>query len=186
MFELITFEEEVRVPPEFLGKDRNKAIQEALSKKYENRIINNESIVLRVNEVVDSEGGLIKEDDPGVYYTTKAKMLVYTPKLHEVVQGEVVDITDFGVFVRFGPLDGLCHISQVIDDYLTFDKKSLTLRTKETNKTLKIGDVVRARITGISLEKRDVNKIILTMRQPGLGALEWIYEDNKDNKSNDN
>ena len=38
-------------------------------------------------------------------------------------EGEVVEITDFGVFVRIGPTDALLHLSQITDDYLKSDVK---------------------------------------------------------------
>jgi len=51
------------------------------------------------------------------------KHLTFYPKLQEIVQGEIVDITDFGAFVRIGPTDALLHLSQVMDDYLKSDVK---------------------------------------------------------------
>jgi DNA-directed RNA polymerase subunit E' len=47
---------------------------------------------------------------------------------------------------------------------------------KESKKTLENGDKVRARIVTISLKKAKENKIGLTMRQPGLGKLDWINQ----------
>ena len=53
---------------------------------------------------------------------------------------------------------------------------------KESNRVLKEGDKVRARIVTIS-KKKDGTKIGLTLRQPGLGKLEWIQEDLKKEES---
>ena len=106
--------------------------------------------------------------------------MLFVPKIHEIVEGQVIDITDFGVFVRFGPIDGMCHISQVINDYVSRDPKANVIVAKKSGKVLKIGDMVRARITAISLEKREVNKITITMRQDGLGSLDWIAADKKE------
>jgi DNA-directed RNA polymerase subunit E' len=171
------FEDTIRVPPENMKEDVKEAVKKSLEELYENKIMEDLGVILAITNVVEVGEGNLEVEDPGVYYPIKFEALVYHPKLHEVVEGEVVDITDFGVFVRFGPIDGLCHISQIINDYINYDKKSGILSGKESKKTLKIGDKVRGRIIGISLEKKEVNKINLTMRQPGLGSLDWLEQE---------
>lgn len=180
MYKIITFEDSVRVPPEYIGEmDEAEAISKALSDKYENKILRDIGVILAVTDVSEIGEGEMRVEDPAVHYPAKFAALVWMPRVHEVVEGTVVDITDFGVFVRFGPIDGLCHISQVINDYVSHDRKSGMLVAKQSRKTLRVGDVVRARVTGVSLEKKEVNKITLTMRQPGLGALEWLEEEKR-------
>jgi DNA-directed RNA polymerase subunit E' len=183
MFKTIEFNDKVRVNPEYLTDNKKDSITKSLEKKYENKIMKNVGVIMSILDISDIGDSEIRVADPGVYYHANFKAMVYTPTLHEIIEGEVVDITNFGVFVRFGPIDGLCHISQVMDDYITFDEKSKILSAKDTNKKLKIGDMVRARIIAISLDKKEVNKINLTMRQPGLGSITWI-EDEKKEKNN--
>jgi len=43
-------------------------------------------------------------------------------ELHEIVEGEVIEITNLVLF-RIGPIDGLVHVSQVTDDYINYDAK---------------------------------------------------------------
>jgi DNA-directed RNA polymerase subunit E' len=105
-------------------------------------------------------------------------MLVYMPKIFEVVQGEIVEILEFGAFMRLGPMDGLVHVSQITNDFINFDKKNRTLAGKESKNILKEKDLAKARIITLS-SKSDVTKIGLTMRQPGLGKLEWIEDEKK-------
>jgi len=95
------------------------------------------------------------------------------------VEGEVIEIVEFGAFVSIGPFDALLHMSQVTDDYMVFDEKNKRLVGKETKKVLQEGDKVRARIVSLSLKEREPekSKIGLTMRQPWLGALKWIDEE---------
>ena len=180
MFELATFEDEIRVPPENIGGKKEDVVLKSLVQKYENHIIPDVGVVLAVTQVSDVKGGIIKADDPGIFYSSKFEAMLFVPKLHEVVEGTVIDITDFGVFVRFGPIDGMCHISQVINDYVSRDTKANVIVAKKTGKVLKVGDTVRARITAVSLEKKEVNKITITMRQDGLGSLDWIEADMKE------
>ena len=147
MFELATFEDEIRVPPENIGGKKEDVVLKSLVQKYENHIIPDVGVVLAVTQVSDVKGGIIKADDPGIFYSSKFEAMLFVPKLHEVVEGTVIDITDFGVFVRFGPIDGMCHISQVINDYVSRDTKANVIVAKKTGKVLKVGDTVRARIT---------------------------------------
>ena len=88
-------------------------------------------------------------------------------------------LSKFGAFVRFGPLDGLLHISQVMDDRVDVDEEGQRLIGKDSKRDLRIGDRVRTRIVAVSLNERAPreSKIGLTMRQPALGKLEWIEED---------
>ena len=124
--------------------------------------------------------GKILPEDPGVHYYAKFKLLTFKPESHEVVLGEVIDNTEFGSFIRIGPMDGLVHISQLMDDFVSYDAKKSVFSGKQTKKTLKEGDLVRARI--ISVSTKEEQKIGLTMRQPGLGALHWIEEEKKKKK----
>ena len=73
--------------------------------------------------------------------------------MQEIVEGEVVEITDFGAFVRIGPTDALLHLSQITDDYLKSDVKQGVIIANQSAKTLKIGSRIRARVTAISLGK---------------------------------
>ena len=102
------------------------------------------------------------------------------PREHEIVEGEVVDITEFGAFVRAGALDGLVHVSQIMDDYVSYDEKNAQLVGKQTKKILKVGDPVRARIISISFKEQ--SKVGLTMRQPFLGSMKWVYSEEKKEK----
>jgi len=169
----------VRVPPERLGGDQRLVVKEMLQDKLEGRMDKTVGMFLAILDVVKTEEGRIMIGDGGVYYETTFDVLVFRPKMQEIVEGEVAEIVEFGAFVEIGPLDGLLHISQITDEYISYDEKGVKLNTKETNRTLGEGDKVRARIVAISLNEKDPgdSKIGLTMRQPGLGKIEWIEEE---------
>jgi len=169
----------VRVPPERLGGDQRLVVKEMLQDKLEGRMDKTVGMFLAILDVVKTEEGRIMIGDGGVYYETTFDVLVFRPMMQEIVEGEVAEIVEFGAFVEIGPVDGLLHISQITDEYISYDEKGVKLNTKETNRTLGEGDKVRARIVAISLNEKDPgdSKIGLTMRQPGLGKLEWIEEE---------
>ena len=96
------------------------------------------------------------------------------------MEGEIVEITDFGAFVRIGPTDALLHLSQITDDYLKSDVKQGVIVANQSARSLKIGSKIRARVTAVSLGKGTaMGKIGITCRQPFLGAVEWIEEELK-------
>ena len=96
--------------------------------------------------------------------------------MQEIIEGEVVEIVKFGAFLSIGPFDGLLHVSQITNEYISYDEKNARLVSKESNKSLGEGDKVRARIIAVSLNEKEPreSKIGLTMRQTGLGRLEWL------------
>jgi DNA-directed RNA polymerase subunit E' len=169
----------VRVPPERLGDDLLVVVKEMLQDRLEGRMDKKLGMFIAIQDIVGVKEGRIMIGDAGVYYETIFDALVFRPKMQEIVEGAVVEIVEFGAFVEIGPLDGLLHISQITDEYISYDEKGAKLVTKDTSRTLGEGDKVRARIVAISLNERDPgdSKIGLTMRQPGLGKLEWLEAD---------
>lgn len=172
VYKIVEVEDSIRVPPGKLGKDLEDAIFETIQERFEGVFDPDLGIVLNVESIEEVMDGKVVPEDGAVFYPTKFKLLVYYPEEYEVTLGEVVDITEFGVFVRIGPIDGMIHISQIMNDYVSYDKKNSILVGRESKKTLKEGDLVRARIISVSFGKE--SKIGLTMRQPGLGAIHWI------------
>lgn len=182
MYKKLTIQDTVRVPPQHLGDDLDLNVKSGLESEVEGRINEEVGVVVGIDEVHSIEGGDIKPEDAGVHYDVEYSAIVFEPELHEVINGEVVDITNFGAFIRIGPFDGLCHVSQVMDEYVNLDEENDMLVSDEEELSLEIGDTVTARIIAVSLEKQDTNKINLTMRQPGLGKDEWIekYEEEQE------
>ncbi len=180
MYQIVTVEDEIPVPPEKLNLEVKEAVRESLEEKFEGNINNDIGVILAVIEIDEIKEGFILPGDPSVHYPVRFKLLTWMPKDREIVEGEIVDITEFGAFVRCGPLDGLVHISQVMDDYVSYDEKNSQLVGKKTRKVLKEGDKVRARIISISFKEQ--SKLGLTMRQPLLGSLKWLAEETKEVK----
>ena len=136
-------------------------------------------IIMILDADVDPMGKLIAGDG-GTFHRVEFDALTFYPKLQEIVNGEIVDITDFGAFVRIGPTDALLHLSQIMDDYLKSDVASGVILANQSGKTLRVGSTIRTRITAVSLGKAaTMGKIGITCRQPFLGADEWIEEEIK-------
>lgn len=180
MYQIVTAEDEIAVPPTKLGSDVKKSVKESIEEGFEGKIDNTIGVVLAVTEIDEIKEGTIVPGNPSVIYPVKFRLLTWMPKEHEIVEGEVVDITEFGAFVRCGALDGLVHVSQVMDDFVSYDEKNAQLVGKQTRRVLKEGDKVRARIISVSFTEQ--SKLGLTMRQPFLGNLKWLTEGTKEHK----
>ena len=136
-------------------------------------------IVMILDAKVEPMGKMVPGDG-GTFHRVEFNALTFYPMLQEIVNGELVDITDFGAFVRIGPTDALLHLSQVMDDYLKSDVASGMIIANQSGRTLKVGSTIRTRITAVSLGKAaTMGKIGITCRQPFLGADEWIEEELK-------
>ncbi|MBI4015944.1 MAG: DNA-directed RNA polymerase [Candidatus Aenigmarchaeota archaeon] len=180
MYQLVEAEDTITVAPLKFSMEAEKAIKDSISEKFQGKIDNDFGIYLSVVSIEDVGEGKILPGDPSVHYPTKFTMLTWMPREHEVVEGEIVDITEWGAFVRIGPVDALTHISQVMDDFVSFDEKNAQLVGRASKRILKVGDKVRARIISISLKEQ--SKVGLTMRQPFLGNLKWVEEKAKEEK----
>ena len=148
--------------------------------KYEGVVDEELGYVIAVTQVKVSQIGKIIPGDGATYHKVNFSLLTFYPKIQEVVEGEVVEIADFGAFVRIGPIDALLHVSQLMDDFISYDEKQGVLLGKESKRKLASGDQVRVRITAVSLGRAGSSgKIGVTARQPFLGKLEWIDTDLK-------
>lgn len=181
MYLKVQREDVVRIPPERLGEDIDVLAKEFTRSLLEGRVGGDKSLTLIASNVERVGEGRIVHGDGAVYQRVKYDAVVMRPTLQEIVDGTVVEILKFGAFVRFGPLDGLLHISQVMDDRVDVDEENQRLIGKDSKRDVRIGDKVRTRIVAVSLNERAPreSKIGLTMRQAGLGKLDWIEEDRK-------
>jgi len=176
MYYKIELKDRIRVPPNLFNLEAKDAVVKSIKKKYEGYISKDTGIVIDVADVKEVGEGVIIPGDGSSYYETTFDILTFKPELQEVVLGRIRDIVDFGAFITLGPIDGMIHVSQAMDDFVSFSKEK-TLSGKESKRTLKINDVCRARIIAVSFKDPLNPKLGLTMRQQGLGRLDWIGED---------
>ncbi len=179
MYLISRIEDIVRIPPDRFDEPLEDVAFECLNESYMGKIDKNLGLMITVKEIEEIGIGRVIIGDGAAYHDVVFTALFFKPELHEIVEGEVIEITEFGAFVRIGPMDGLVHVSQVTDDYINYDGKRGALIGKETKRTLEEGNKVRARIVALSLKGKSSKetKIGLTMRQPGLGRFEWIEKE---------
>ena len=88
----------------------------------------------------------------------------------DVVEGKIVRIVDFGVFVELEPgVDGLVHISQISHEWM-----------EKPTENLKVGDMVSAKIIGIDYDRE---KITLSIKA-ATPAPEGVEKPRRERKEN--
>ncbi|HEY9387591.1 MAG TPA: DNA-directed RNA polymerase [Nitrososphaeraceae archaeon] len=180
MFAIVHMSDVVRIPPNRLTNSLKDTAVGILKEKYESMISPEIGYVIMIIDASANSTGKLIAGDGATYHKVTFKALTFFPLLQEIVEGEIVEITDFGAFVRIGPTDALLHLSQITDDYLKSDVKQGVIIANQTEKSLKIGSRIRSRVTAVSLGKgAAMGKIGITCRQPFLGALEWIEQEIK-------
>lgn len=172
----------VRVLPTVFGQDTKTAILGELNENFTKSISKEIGIVISIIEIKKVGDGIIIPGDGAPYYDTTFTALVFKPELQEIVPGIITDIAEFGAFMSIGPLDGMIHIGQTMDDFVSYSKTGV-LTGKETKRTLKVKDYCNARVIAISYKNLEDPKIGLTMRQQGLGKEEWMIEPKEDKKT---
>ena len=188
MYAIIEDEHLARVPPTLLGENYDKAIEEVTKETLQGSLIDYvpdknsradmlKCYVVSILNIEKIDYGIIVHGDGGVYQKINYKALAFIPKNNEIVEGIVVSVVPkIGAFVRFGPFEGLLHVGQIMDDRIDMDESQNRLVGKDTNRDIRIGDKVRVRIVMLNLASSSVRdrRIGFTMKQPGLGKLEWL------------
>ena len=91
------------------------------------------------------------------------------------VTGTVRNVIDFGVFVDIGVhQDGLVHISQISDDYIS-----------HPSDVLKVGDIVKVKVLDVDLVKEKIALTMKTTEKPhGLMGTQRIDRERKEGHRN--
>jgi len=190
MYYKIQLQDHIRVSPRFFGKDLKDAVKAGIKLKYDGLIDQTLGVVIDVTDVTEVGEGVIIPGDGASYYETTFEIITYKPELQEVVVGRIKDIADFGAFLTLGPIDGMIHISQTMDDFVSFAKEKV-LTGRDSKRILKVGDICRARVIAVSFKDPTNPKIGLTMRQQGMGNTSWaaaqavaaVVEEKKEKKA---
>jgi len=172
--------DKVRVPPKKLGSKVKGSLLSICQEDYEGKINDEYGVIIAVTDIGNVGDGHIIPGDGAAYYEAEIEMLTYKPHAQEVVRGTITEVTEFGAFTRIGPIEGLVHVSQIMDDFINYDAKLPGFVGKKTSKKLVTDDDILARVVTISMRgDTPSSKIGLTMRQPFLGKADWFRVDEK-------
>jgi DNA-directed RNA polymerase subunit E' len=180
VYYIYSVKDRFKLPAERLEEDIESVAASVLRRKYEGTVDKDAGVIVAIFNIRNISDGVLYPGDPSTHHDVEFDALTFMPNVEEIVDGEVTEIAEFGAFVRIGPIDGLVHVSQITNDFLSFDRKAQAFVSKRSGRTLKKGDAVFAKISTISMKNsvKD-SKIALTMKPEGLGKPEWLGEDEK-------
>ncbi|NMJ86701.1 MAG: DNA-directed RNA polymerase, partial [Thaumarchaeota archaeon] len=115
MFTIAEMSDVVKIPPNRQGTSLKETSISILKEKYESMISSDLGYVIMIIDADINAIGKLVSGDGATYHRVSFKALTFYPTLQEIVEGEVVEITEFGAFVRIGPTDALLHLSQILD-----------------------------------------------------------------------
>jgi len=186
MYYKTKIEDTIRIPPNKFSEDLNSVVTDIVQSTFEGTMRKEHGLIIVADNIEPIGNGVVIHGDGAMYQKVEFDALTFKPQLQEVLDAIVCEIVEFGAFCHIGPLDALVHMSQIMNDYVEVDAENEVITGKEKKFVLKTGDPVRARVVAVSLNELSSreSKIGLTMRQPALGAHEWIYfsEDEKSKK----
>ena len=99
------------------------------------------------------------------------KVRFMADKVGDEYDGYITGVAPFGLFVELIEhfVEGLVHISSMVDDYYQFLEQQYVLRGENTKKIYRLGDKVRVQVVRVDMERRQVElglvDILDTVRQ---------------------
>lgn len=116
--------------PRVQGGDKSKILERL-------RRLIGKDIDIKILDAIQAEDKLIFSEKQIWEEDQKENIAKY--KVGDIVEGEITAVTDFGVFLKFGDLEGLIHISELVWQ-----------RIDNPQELYKIGDKVQAAIVNIA------------------------------------
>ncbi len=174
MYMVYKVKDVVRIPPSMFGMPLEEAALRVLADKYVGTVHPEMGVIVAVFNVKVNEEGRILPGDGATYHDSEYEVIALNPRVKEVVEGVIVNAQNYGAWVSLGPVEGLVHISQMMDEHVRFDPQRRAFIGDRTRRIIEVGDVVRARVVSVSMTGLgNKPRIQLTMKQPYLGKPEW-------------
>lgn len=80
------------------------------------------------------------------------------PHVGETFTAKISGVTNFGLFVQLdNSIEGLVHISTLVDDFYQFWPESFSLLGEHSRKVYQLGQVLKVRLTRVSVEDRQID-----------------------------
>ncbi len=175
MYYISQITDTLRVPPNRFDEELKSILLELARDNLEERVFPELGSIVAVLEAEEVGKGKLIPQDGGAFYPCKFKVLCYKPERNEIVEGRVVDVVDFGIFIQVSTIECLCHRSQMGDDFFQYKQSDQAMIGRDSGKRVSIGDTYRGKVAVVGMQKANI-RVGITSRQAGLGKLEWIEE----------
>lgn len=128
-----------------------------ISESEMNRLFERTALVAEQSSKMERIADEIERD------TNKIKIAEFmSDKIGEEYEGVISGVTSFGVFVELdNTVEGLVHISNIIDDYYIYDNEKKELMGQKNRKIFKIGDVVNVKLKSVSIARAEIDFVFI-------------------------
>ena len=87
-------------------------------------------------------------------------------KIGQEFDGVISSVTNFGLFVELeNTIEGLVHVSYMMDDYYRFDDRQMIMIGEHTAKQYRIGDEVTVRVAAVKPEESSIDFELADMKK---------------------
>ncbi len=180
MYTLEVREDTIRIPAEYIreGQSLSQHVDRLAHQAFEGKFDDDDNFVLVTYDHEMVGRGRIIHGDGAIYQNVRFKAILFRLDTNEIVDGAVSEVLEFGAFVQIGPIEGLLHKSQILEEPVNINQNEGKINGSRSGKQLQLRDAVRSRVVTLSLNPHDPrsSKIGLTCKQPGLGAHSWLSE----------
>jgi ribonuclease R len=85
-------------------------------------------------------------------------------KVGEEFDGLISGVTEWGIFVEIkeNKCEGMIRLRDLSDDFYSYDEDTMTVTGSTTGNEYRLGDEVRVRIKEVSVEKRQIDMVMLS------------------------
>ena len=88
------------------------------------------------------------------------------PYVGEIFTAKISGVTNFGLFVQLeNSVEGLVHISTLVDDFYQFRPESFSLLGEHSRKIYQLGQDIRVRLTRVNVEDRQIDFEVVKERE---------------------
>ena len=106
MFQLVELHDKALVKAAEFGREHS-AIELWLNVKYSGKVIPGKGICLCVYDLVHVGDGALFPGHADAYYSVRFRMILFSPRIGDLVTGRVVRSSPEGVFISIGCFDGI-------------------------------------------------------------------------------
>ncbi|MDO4281603.1 MAG: RNB domain-containing ribonuclease, partial [Peptococcaceae bacterium] len=139
-----------RVIKEFLQHNR---------RLNEHRILHYEKVLADASEQASSCERNAEEAERASVDMKKAEYMV--DFVGKDFVGKIVSVTSFGFFVELdNTVDGLVHISSLIDDYYSYDEERICLIGEHTGRVFQLGQQVEVVLQNVNLRESQIDFVL--------------------------
>jgi len=153
-----------------LDEDMDAIILRILRGELEGTVKEDLGYVVAVISAKADEIGDILHGSPNIFFDVETDLLVYKPFPGEIIEGEIVDVTQQAVYVNLGPVDAYLPTTRLLHGKFRFDAKEGVLRDPKTKIVIKKGDLIRAKITSVDFRVPELVKPLVrgTIAKPAV------------------